>query len=552
MMNANGSSDQIVLFGCGDADRATATAEDVGSKAANLIRLAAEGIRVPPGFVLGVSFCRDYFARGRRLPEGFAELLVRQVNRLSKATGLTYGGDRRPLLLSVRSGAAVSMPGMLDTVLNVGLTDRTLPALVRLTGNPRHAWDSYRRLVQSYGETVHGLLPEEFDQLADAQLAAEQVPALAELDAAALREITQQSLAWFASRVGHAFPQDPHGQLVEAFEAVFRSWQSERAVTYRRLRGLERLPGTAVTVQSMVYGNLGGNSGAGVAFTRDPASGEKTLYLDFLPNSQGEDLVAGRCRLHGLGALERTQPDVYRQLLQVAERLEQLFGDAQDFEFTVQEGRLYVLQTREAKRTPLAALRIACDLVAEGLIDESTALERLSGYDLESIQSVHLAPSSGATPLARATPAGSGAAVGPIALTSEATVALAEKGQTPVLVRSDITTADIAGLASAAGIITARGGRTSHAAVVARQLNKTCAVGCHELTVAGDLRRCQIGGQVFREGDVISVDGGSGEIYAGRLEIRVERPTEYLEQVARWKAGLPAKAADADSNAARG
>ncbi|HUY92523.1 MAG TPA: PEP/pyruvate-binding domain-containing protein [Pirellulales bacterium] len=497
--------------------------------------MAEEGIRTPPGFVLGVSFCRDYFDRGGRLPDGFAELLSRQTERLGKATGLKFGGERRPLLLSVRSGAAVSMPGMLDTILNVGLTDRTLSALICLTGNPRHAWDSYRRLVQSYGESVYALAAEEFERVVEAQLASQSVPASGELDAAALREIALESLAWFASRTGKPFPQDPQTQLVEATEAVFRSWRSPRAVEFRRLRGLEALPGTAVTFQAMAYGNLGGSSGAGVAFTRNPATGKKTLYLDFLPNSQGEDIVAGRSRLQGTAALELILPDVYRQLVQIAKQLERLFGDAQDFEFTVQEGRLYVLQSRDAKRTPLAGLRIACDLVAEGLIDEQTALDRLSGFDLDKICSVSLAPPKGAKPLCRGTPASSGAAVGPVALSPKAAIELAAQGRSPILVRNDITTADIAGLAASAGILTARGGRTSHAAVVARQLNKVCVVGCRELKLAGDSQRFQAGERWLAEGECLSVDGESGEVYAGRLDVREIRPTAYLEQVARWK-----------------
>lgn len=530
-----GFSNQIVFFGCGGISGAAATAENVGSKAANLVRLADEGLPVPPAFVLPVGLCHDYFARGGRLPSGFAELLMEQMERLGKAMRLTYGGERRPLLVSVRSGAAASMPGMLDTVLNVGLTDRTLSALICLTGNPRHAWDSYRRLIQSYGETVDGLRADEFDRIVERWLTSEQAVTAAELDAAALREITNQSLGYFSSRVGRAFPQDPREQLVAAVEAVFRSWQSPRAVEFRRLRGLEHLPGTAVTIQTMVYGNLGGNSGSGVAFTRDPATGERTLYLDYLPNSQGEDIVAGRHPVQGVANLERIMPEVHRQLVQIAGQLEELFGDVQDFEFTIQEGRLYLLQTRDAKRTPLAALRIACDLVAEGRIDERTALERLKDYDFSTIKFVSLSLPEGATALCRGTPAGAGAAVGPIALTSEAAVALAAKGEPPILVRNDIATADITGLASSAGIVTARGGRTSHAAVVARQLDKVCVVGCQDLTIADDLHRCRIGTRWFTEGDYLSIDGQTGEIYAGRVAVRVRQPTAYLEQVERWR-----------------
>ncbi|HWB14652.1 MAG TPA: PEP/pyruvate-binding domain-containing protein [Pirellulales bacterium] len=536
-MDANNSSERI-SFGYGRCR--TAGPEQIGSKAANLVRLATEGIRVPPGFVLPISFCRDYWNEGGKLPDGFSDLLMAQVEELGKAIGSAYGGERRPLLVSVRSGAAVSMPGMLDTVLDVGLTDRTLSALICLTGNPRHAWDSYRRLVQSYGESVHGLAAAVFERLVDRRLASERPGSnddvdATELDASALREITEQSLACFASRTGRPFPQDPREQLVAAVEAVWRSWHSPRAVEFRRLRRLEHLAGTAVTVQAMVYGNLGCKSGSGVAFTRNPATGEKGLYLDFLPNAQGEDVVAGRRLLRGKDILERLLPDVYHELVETGERLEGLFGDAQDFEFTIQEGRLYVLQTRTAKRTPLAALRIACDLVAEGRIDATTAWERLSEYDLKAIGAARLAPGADAKLLGRGTPAGAGAAAGPIALTPEAAVAFAEQGQPAILVRNDITTADVAGLAASSGIVTARGGRTSHAAVVARQLDKVCVVGCPDLVISDDLRRCQIGERRFCEGEPISVDGESGEIYAGRLEVRVVRPTDCLQQVERWK-----------------
>lgn len=538
-MKSDQSQDEVVFFGCGGSTQASVTAEAVGGKAERLVRLAEEGIRTPPGVVLGVSFCREYLAGGERLPEGFAETLSQATERLGRATGLAFGGQRRPLLLSVRSGAAVSMPGMLDTILNVGLTDRTLPALVCWTGNPRHAWDSYRRLVQSFGESACGLPAEGFERLVDARLASETASTAGELDAAALKELAQQSLGWFRSRTGRAFPQDPQRQLIEAVEAVFRSWQSPRAVEFRRLRGLEDLPGSAVTIQAMAYGNLGGNSGSGVAFTRDPATGGKSLYLDFLPNAQGEDVVAGRRRLEGAAVLERILPDVHRQLVEIAGRLERLFKDAQDFEFTVQEGRLYVLQTRDAKRTPLAALRMACDLVAEGLIDERAALDRLRDFDLEKICEIRLSPPDGLAPACRGTPAGSGAAVGPAALSPEAAVALAAKGRPPILVRNDLATSDIAGLAVSAGIVTARGGRTSHAAVVARQLDKVCVVGCRELNVAEGSQSFQIGDRRLSEGDCISVDGQSGEIYAGPVEIREMRPTACLEQVANWKAKTP-------------
>jgi pyruvate, orthophosphate dikinase len=530
------SAEPIATFGC-SAPRAVAeTPEQFGDKAAHLIRLAEAGMPVPPGFVLATSVCRDFFQRGRRLPDGFAEILSQHVRLLEKATGLLFGGERRPLLLSVRSGAPVSMPGMLDTVLDIGLSDRTLSPLICLTGNPRHAWDSYRRLVQGYAETVRRLPVRDFDELTRACLEREGVPAASELDALALKQLTREFLDHFESRVGEPFPRDPLRQLVGAVEAVFRSWEGEKATEYRRLHGLEGLEGTAVTIQAMVYGNLGSASGAGVAFTRDPATGEKTLYLDFLFNAQGEDVVSGRRTVHASSGLERALPEVYSQVGQLADDLERLFRDVQDFEFTLQEGRLYLLQTRRAKRTPWAALRIACDMVRERLIDEATALARLADHDLGAIQSVRLAVPATLRPICRGTPAGPGAAVGPIALSPQAAVAMAAAGRTPVLVRSEISTDDIAGLTAAAGVLTSHGGRTSHAAVFARHLNKVCIVGCRELSAPADERRCRMGDHWLSEGDLVSLDGHSGEVFVGQQNVVIERPTAYLEEVKGWKA----------------
>jgi pyruvate,orthophosphate dikinase len=307
---------------------------------------------------------------------------------------------------------------------------------------------------------------------------------------------------------------------------------------YRRLHRLDDLSGTAVTVQAMVFGNMGGISGTGVGFTRDPATGEKTLYLDFLWNAQGEDVVSGRCAVTGAVALEHANPELYGQLLKIGRRLEMLFRDAQDFEFTVQEGRLYLLQSRGAKRTPGAALRIACEQVAEGLIKDREALERLAPYDLSSISTVRLARSEGCQLIGTGIPASPGIAVGRAVFEPERAVTLARAGQCPILVREDISPADITGLAAAGGVITAHGGRTSHAAVVARQLNKVCIVGCRDLNLEGGRQVYRLGDHVLREGTVISLDGHSGDIYAGELEVTVEKPTVYLEEVDRWKARL--------------
>jgi pyruvate,orthophosphate dikinase len=430
------------------------------------------------------------------------------------------------------------MPGMLDTILNVGLCDRTLSALIRMTGNPRHAWDSYRRLLQAYGEVVQGLPAEPFERLLMELLRSEDAAAVSELDVAALKDLVQPFLEQSQESRSEPFPQQPEAQLAGAVEAVFRSWQSPRAVAYRRLHGLDDLAGTAVTVQAMVFGNLGGSSGSGVGFTRDPATGANELYLDFLPNSQGEDLVSGRSPTQGVASVEGSFPGLYRQLRQVKGSLESLFRDAQDFEFTVQEGRLYLLQSRSAKRTAWAARRVACDQVAERLIDEATALERLAEYDLASIHMVRLATANACNPIGIGIPASPGIAVGEAVFDPAGAATLAETGRSPILIRTDIATEDIAGMAASTGMLTARGGRTAHAAVVARQLNKVCIVGCRDLIIQGEGRSCRIGGQVIEEGSMVSLDGHTGHVYPGKLEVVVELPTEQLREVERWRARL--------------
>jgi pyruvate,orthophosphate dikinase len=432
----------------------------------------------------------------------------------------------------------MSMPGMLDTILNVGLCDRTLPALIRMTGNPRHAWDSYRRLLQAYAEVVQGLPAEPLERLLVESLRREDAEMLSELDVAALKDLVRQFLDQSQESGSEPFPQEPEAQLARSVEAVFRSWRSRRAVAYRRLHGLDELAGTAVTVQAMVFGNLGGSSGSGVGFTRDPATGANELYLDFLPNSQGEDVVSGRSPTQGVTGVQDLFPGLYRQIRQIKDNLESLFHDAQDFEFTVQEERLYLLQSRCAKRTAWAALRVACDQVAEGLIDEATALERLAEYDLASIHMVRLATANSCSPIGIGIPASPGIAVGAAVFDPDKAAKLAETGRSLVLMRTDIATEDIAGMAASTGILTTRGGRTAHAAVVARQLNKVCIVGCRDLVVLGEGKACRIGNQLIEEGSTVSLDGHTGHVYPGKLKVVVERPTEQVQEVERWKARL--------------
>jgi pyruvate,orthophosphate dikinase len=502
-------------------------AEEVGNKAWNLMRLAEAGLPVPPAFVLPTGWRRRLGAAGET---ALRQTLAAGIARLETATGLKFGAARRPLLVSVRSGAAVSMPGMMETVLDVGLNANAVEALIRLTGNPRLAWDSYRRLVQGYAEVVAALPAAPFDALVAAELVRAEVANERELDHRSLKRLTIAMLDCYQSLTGAAFPADPPEQLASAAAAVFRSWDAPKAVSYRRLNGISDEGGTAVTVQTMVFGNAGGASGAGVCFTRDPATGAKTFYYDFQFDGQGEDVVAGRLKLSDNDRLPIALTVVFDRLTRICRELESLFGDAQDFEFTVQSGALFLLQTRRAKRTDWAALTIAVDMVAEGLLTPSEALKQIAGINLDAVVRTRFAEPLPA-PLATALAAAVGVAAGAIALDPETVKRLSAAGPA-ILVRRDTATADIEGMALAAGILTASGGRTSHAAVVARQLGKVCLVACPGLEIDIEKRQCRIGDTLFNEGDFLSLDGNSGAVYPGRLAVLTERPEKSLAAIA--------------------
>ena len=510
----------------------------VGGKAFNLMLMSEAGLSVPPGFVLGTGFCRDFKEAGDRLEDDVVALIVSGIRQLEGLTGLRFGAGRRPLLLAVRSGAAVSMPGMLETILNVGLSDATLPGLLRATGDPSFVWDSYRRLIQAYAEVVDGCPAAPFTAVLNDALHGQEVPTPGELDVAALQAVTRDQQALYRSIVGRPFPQDPMQQLLGSVAAVFRSWESLRAVEYRALQGLTHLIGTAVTVQAMVFGNMGVTSGSGVAFTRDPATGENRLYVDFLLDAQGEDVVAGRYAVAETDTTIAALPGLAHELQAVRRKLEGLFRDAQDFEFTVEDERLWVLQSRDGKRTSWAALRIACELVDEGLIDPATAVQRLSAFDLESIGRVRLVDQVGAEVLVRGTPASDGVASGRMALSIDAAQRFARDGEPVVLVREESSTADIAGLAVCRGIVTAGGARTSHAAVVARQLGVACVVGCQELSFDVGHGRVTVGQTEVHEGERVTVDGATGLLYRGEPEVCFERPEELIGRVLAWQASL--------------
>jgi len=517
----------------GDGSTVIHSAETVGAKAANLVRMATLGLPVPPAFVLPVELCAAIVRGEPDARQLLADGLAEGIEFLEKATGRVFGDQRRPLLVSVRSGAARSMPGMLDTVLDVGCTAAAVRGLVRLSGNPRFAWDCRCRFLESYGGVVLGLDPAAFTRRSNALVTAEGVDDEAALDSEALERLAAQYLQVIDDE-DCVLPDDPMDQLGAAARAVYRSWTSDRAQTYRRLQHLEDLAGTAVTVQAMVFGNRGLSSGAGVAFSRDPSTGAAEPVIDVLFGAQGEDVVSGRRTPETEAAMMRSTPAAARQLRDTLARLEREFGDVQDIEFTIEDGRLWILQTRAAKRTPQAALRFAVDLVKEGLITPREALQRVEGLDLAAFAHRRLADI--AEPAGHGIGASTGVAVGRATFDSISAVRLAANGDPVILVRPDTSTADVAGFAASEGIVTAVGGRTAHAALVARQMGKPCIVGCIGLDVDVASRCARLGDTAIKEGDWLSIDGGAGAIYLSHGRVVVDQPEAEMAEIAGWRA----------------
>jgi pyruvate,orthophosphate dikinase len=509
--------------------------EEVGSKAHYLMRMAMCGLVVPPAFVLSSSLCRSYASKGSTVLDDLEGLLSSELDTLGRISGRVYGDARRPLIVSVRSGAAVSMPGMMETVLNIGLTVTAQRGLLRMTGNPRLVQDCRRRLVQQYGEVVHGITPTRFEECQKVVLAARDACSPDDLDTQALRELGLAFEGVFEVESGKPFPDDPMVQIKEAVEAVLKSWSSDRAKAYRKLNGISDDLGTAVTVQAMVFGNLGPNSGSGVGFTRNPANGTNELYVDYLPNAQGEDVVSGRRRADGVEALKARVPEAYRALAEARTLLEREFSDMQDFEFTVENGHLLLLQCRPGKRTPLAALRIARDLVAEQILAPLDAARHIAGLNLEEIDEARLDIGADDKPVLRGIGASVGVAVGAIVYDPTRVAELHKAGKAPILVRPAAETADVAAFAEAEALIASSGARTSHAAVVARQLAKPCIVGCAGLVIDSSGRWGSVGTERFVEGDIISLDGGTGEIYRGALNVVRDQPHDLIAEVRKWQ-----------------
>ena len=526
---------RVFSFGHGSAEGAGLGKETLGGKGAGLAEMTALGIPVPPGFTIETSVCADY-SRGASL-DGIRAEVESALRRLEHDTDRRFGDPENPLLVSVRSGARSSMPGMMDTILNLGLTSRTVQALSKLSGE-RFALDCRRRFLEMYSDVVLRVPRHEFEKVMKEIKQARGVTADTDLSAADLGEIVRRAEHIVRQRTGHDFPDEPREQLWGAIGAVFRSWDNERAKTYRKLHHIPDDWGTAVNVQAMVFGNRGDTSATGVAFTRDPASGAKLFYGEFLPNAQGEDVVAGIRTPRPLNAdgsgqsLQETMPEAYEELLRVRDRLEERFRDMQDLEFTIEDKKLYLLQTRNGKRTGFAAVRVATDMVDEGLINADEAVARVEPEQLVQLLAPIFPTKEKAAAikegrlLGKGLPAGPGAACGRVALTAPHAVAMAAKGDPVVLVREETSPEDIAGMHAAAGILTTRGGATSHAAVVARGMGKTCIVGAGEITVDHAHGEVRAHGHKVAEGDWISIDGTAGEVLIGKLPTQ---PSEVLQ-----------------------
>ncbi|MEV8015526.1 pyruvate, phosphate dikinase [Streptomyces sp. NPDC086554] len=500
----------------------------LGGKGANLAEMTNLGLPVPPGFTITTEACKTYLASGEE-PVELRDEVSAHLDALEKTMGKKLGQANDPLLVSVRSGAKFSMPGMMDTVLNIGLSDKSVTGLAKQSGDDRFAWDSYRRLIQMFGKTVLGVEGELFEDALEAAKAAKKVTVDTDLEAADLKKLVTKFKKIVKTEAGRDFPQDPREQMDLAIRSVFESWNTDRAKLYRRQ---ERIPGdlgTAVNICSMVFGNLGPDSGTGVAFTRDPASGHQGVYGDYLQNAQGEDVVAGIRNTVPLADLEQIDKKSYDQLMQIMETLETHYKDLCDIEFTIERGQLWMLQTRVGKRTAGAAFRIATQLVDQGLIDEAEALQRVNGAQLAQLMFPRFDEDAKVEQLGRGIAASPGAAVGKAVFDSYTAIKWSRSGEKVILIRRETNPDDLDGMIAAEGILTSRGGKTSHAAVVARGMGKTCVCGAEDLEVDTKRRRLTVNGTVIEEGDVVSIDGSTGKVYAGEVPVVPSPVVEYFE-----------------------
>ncbi len=552
---------RVYFFGAGKADGKAAWKDLLGGKGANLAEMTNMGIPVPPGFTITTEVCTEYYKRKGRYPVGLKEEVDKAMRRVERIMGSRFGDPNNPLLVSVRSGARQSMPGMMETVLNVGLTTKTIPGLIAKTGNEWFVYDAYRRLIMMYADVVMekaaGIEPPEgqairqfLEEEMERKKAERGVKEDVELDASDLKALVEVYKEKVREVLGKPFPDDPERQLWGGIGAVFQSWNGKRAIAYRRIEGIPDEWGTAVNVQAMVFGNTGENSATGVAFTRNPATGEKIFYGEWLPNAQGEDVVAGirtprplnkmskRGENRRLLSLEEAMPKIYRELDTIRRRLEKHYRDMQDIEFTIQDGRLWMLQTRTGKRTGTAAVRMAVDMVKERLINRREAILRVNPEDLNELLHPIIDPKAEkkAKVLAKGLPAGPGAGTGQIVLSADRAERWAKEGKRVILVRSETSPEDVHGMHAANAILTAKGGMTSHAALVARGWGKCCVVGCGDLSVRERARRVEIGGRVLKEGDWITLNGTKGHVYEGNLPLLPADPQKnpYYRELMKW------------------
>jgi pyruvate, orthophosphate dikinase len=559
----------IYAWGGGTAEGDGGMKDLLGGKGAGLAEMTKAGLPTPPGFTITTAACNDYFAAGEKLPDGLWDDVLEAMHEVEERSGKGFGDPKNPLLVSVRSGAKFSMPGMMDTVLNLGLNEETLHGLIALTGNERFGWDAYRRFIAMFGRIVMGVDAKRFDEPLEAMKKARGAAADTDLKADDLRELVDEYKKIVRAETGRDFPTDPYEQLDLAIKAVFASWFGRRARDYRESQKIAHDLGTAVNVVTMVFGNMGDDSGTGVAFTRDPNTGEPSLYGEYLTNAQGEDVVAGVRTAPKIAQMETEMPEVYAEFKRIGQQLERHYRDVQDLEFTIERGKLYMLQTRSAKRTAAAAVKIAIDMVNEGTITKREAIGRIEPAQVDQLLRAQFEPKArgAATRIAKGLNASPGAAVGQAVFTADDAVAWAGRGEKVVLIREETAPDDFHGMAVAQGILTARGGATSHAAVVARQIGKPCVAGSAELHVDedGKVARSNVSGLEIKEGDWVSLDGSTGEIFVGALptvEARFEDQPE-LQTILGWadefrrmgvwtNADKPEEAAQARSYGAQG
>jgi len=528
----------VYYFGDAKAEGTGEMKSLLGGKGANLAEMVNIKLPVPPGFTISTEVCTYYYEHGRKYPRGLEKEVVAAIKKVEKSMKMKFGDPKNPLLVSVRSGARASMPGMMDTVLNLGLNDATVKGLIEKTDNPRFVYDSYRRFIQMYGDVVMGLKPEShddtdpFEEILERKKWTHNLKNDNELTTEHLKELVQEFKAEIKNRTGKDFPEDPMEQLWGSIGAVFNSWMNERAIAYRRMYNIPQSWGTAVNIQAMVFGNMGEDSGTGVAFTRDPATGENKFYGEFLMNAQGEDVVAGTRTPLPIEELEAINPKVYKELFQIRNKLDRHYREMQDVEFTIQEGKLYMLQTRAGKRTGFAAIQIAVDMVNEGLITKEEALMRIEPEQLNQFlrpifdMDQKREAVEGDRLLAKGLNAGPGAACGRIVFNASDAVEVAKGGDPVILTRVETSPEDIKGMEASQGILTARGGMTSHAALVARQMGKICVAGCGALEINYRERKMYVNGKTLEQGDWISIDGSTGEVIEGKLDTR---PSEVLQ-----------------------